>query len=172
MSLRPSVAARRGQADGPCDNRRRLPAGTKPLVRLGLGLFVAWAGIALAWETGASLQGWDTREPNRTPFLWRLGTAPVARLRLCLNGVEGFLPPGSAAVFASPEGDYGAAFFRWRWAAYLLSDLQLSPADDLLGWQAASYLIAYRTLPAPPPGASLVLIRPLEGGRLYRIHHP
>ncbi|MBV8202971.1 MAG: hypothetical protein JOZ15_20325 [Acidobacteria bacterium] len=144
----------------------------QPLVRLVLVAFVGWAAVALVRETGAALAGWDARQINRTPCMWRLGMAPAERLRRCLAGVEGWLPAGSVVVFVSPPGVCSAEFFRWRWAAYLLPDLEIVPPDDPAGRQLASHLVAYRAEPVPPPGTHLVLLRQLEGGRLFRIHRP
>ena len=144
----------------------------QPLVRLVLVLVVVWAGAALAYRTGAALTGWDARQANRAACRWRFGTGPVASLRHCLAGVEGWLPGDSVVVFDSPPGPCSSQFFCWRWAAYLLPDLEVSPPDDPDGSRLASYLIAYRTEPAPSPGSRLVLVRELAGGRLYRIHRP
>jgi hypothetical protein len=143
-----------------------------PLVRLVLVLFASWAAVALARETGGALAGWDARHANNPPCLWRFGMAPAERLRRCLAGVEGWLPPGTTVVFASPPGGCSAEFFRWRWAAYLLPDLDVVLPDDLAGGKLAAYLVAYRTEPVPPPGTHLELARQLAGGRLFRIHRP
>jgi hypothetical protein len=148
---------------------RRAP---EPLVRLVLVLFAGWAAVALAREAGGALASWDARQINRPPCLWRLGMAPAERLRRCLDGVEGWLPANSTVIFVSPPGECGAEFFRWRWAAYLLPDLDVVLPDDVAGGKLAAYLIAYRTEPVPPPGAHLVLVRQLDGGRLFRIHRP
>lgn len=144
----------------------------QPLVRLVLVLFVVWAGAALAYRTGDALTGWDARRANRPACVWGFGTGPVASLGRCLAGVEGWLPPDSVVVFDSPPGPCNSQFFRWRWAAYLLPDLEVSSPDDPDGSRLASYLITYRTEPAPPPGTRLVLVRQLAGGRIYRIHRP
>jgi hypothetical protein len=144
----------------------------QPLVRLVLVLFVGWSAVALARGTGAAVASWDARQVNRSPCMWRLGMAPVERLRRSLAGVEGWLPPDTVVLFVSSPGTCGAAFFRWRWAAYLLPDLELSSPDDVNGQRLAAYLIAYRTEPAPPPGGHLVLVRQLDGGRLFRIVRP
>jgi hypothetical protein len=141
----------------------------QPLVRLVLVLFVVWAGAALAYRIGFALNGWDARRPNRPPCLWRFGTGPVASLERCLAGVERWVPPGSVVAFDSPPGGCSSQFFCWRWAAYLLPDFEVTRPDDPDGSRLASYLIAYRTEPAPSPGTRLVLVRRLEGGRLYRI---
>jgi hypothetical protein len=149
-------------------------AAAPPLVRLVLGLYVAWAGIALASETGAALESWDLRQGNAAPCEWRFGMAPVARLRRCLAGVaaDGRVPRDSVVVFASPAGPCQADFYRARWAAYLLPELQVVAPGDPWGSPLAGFLIAYRLEPAPPPGARLELLRQLEGGRLYRIRRP
>jgi hypothetical protein len=149
-----------------------LRSAPQPLVRLVLVLFVGWAAVALARETGAALADWDARQVNRAPCMWRLGMAPAERFRRCLAEVEGRVPAGSVVIFVSSPGDCGAEFFRWRWAAYLLPDLDVVTPDDLAGRHLASHLIAYRTAPVPPPGARLVLLRQLEGGRLFRIQRP
>jgi hypothetical protein len=144
----------------------------QPLVRTLLVLFVGWAAAALVHEGGAALAGWDARQVNQPPCTWRLGMAPAERFRRCLGGVEGWLPAGSTIIFVSSPGPCSAEFFRWRWAAYLLPDLDVVPPDDPAGRQPASYLVAYRAEPVPPPGTHLVLLRQLAGGRLFRIHRP
>jgi len=144
----------------------------QPLVRLVLVLFVVWAGAAMAYRTGAALTGWDTRRADRLACEWSLGTGPVTRLERCLAGVEGWVPRDSVVVFDSAPGPCNSQFFRWRWAAYLLPELEVSLPDDPDGSRLATYLIAYRTEPAPPPGSRLVLVRQLADGRLYRIHRP
>jgi hypothetical protein len=144
----------------------------QPLVRLVLVLFVAWAGAALAYRTGAALTGWDMRRADWPACAWSLGTGPVARLGRFLAGVEGWLPRDSVVVFESPPGPCNSQFFRWRWAAYLLPDLEVSLPDDPDGSRLAAYLIAYGTEPAPPPGSHLVLMRQLADGRLYWIRRP
>jgi len=141
-----------------------------PLCRLLLVLFVAWAGAALAARTGLAVAGWDTRRADRPACVWRLGTGPAESLRRCLARVDGWLPADTVVVFVSPPGPCN--FFCWRWAAYLLPDLEVSPPDDVEGSRRAAYLIAYQTRPAPPRGTHLVFVRQLAGGRLYRIDRP
>ncbi len=153
----------------------RTPASlfAKPLARLLLGLLVAWSGVALTREAIAARSDWSRRQRNVPPCMWRLGMAPVARLRACVAGVEGLLPRDSLVLFASPSaGPCNPEFFRWRWAAYLLPDLLVARTDDLEARQLAAYLLAYRRPVEPPPGCRLELIRQLDGGRLYRIHRP
>lgn len=138
---------------------------------------MAWAGIALASETGSALGWWDFRQGNAAPCRWRPGTAPVDRLRQCLAGVAaaGRLPRDSVVLFASPAGacDNGdSAFYRSRWAAYLLPRLQVVAPGDPRADAVACFLISYHVEPAPPSGASLELLRQLAGGRLYRVRRP
>jgi hypothetical protein len=142
---------------------------TTLLVRLALVLYVAWAGIALARETAAAAESWGLRQGNAYPCFWRLGMAPVDRLRRCLAGVEGLLPRDTVAVFTSRPALCDAEFYRWRWASYLLPRLLLTRPDDYHGRQQASYVITYRRLPDPLPGCNLVFVRQLDGGRVYRI---
>jgi hypothetical protein len=144
----------------------------QPLVRLVLVLFVVWAGASLAYRTGAALTGWDSRRADRPACVWRLGTGPVASLERSLAGVEGWLPRDSVVLFDSPSGPCNSRFFCWRWTAYLLPDLEVSLPGDPEGSRLASYLVTYRTQPAPPPGTRLVLVRELADGRIYRIHRP
>jgi hypothetical protein len=143
-----------------------------PLCRLILVLFVVWAGAALVVRAGAAVAGWDTRGADRPACVWRFGTAPAEVLRRSLARVEGWLPPDTVVLFVSPAGPCNAPFFCWRWAAYLLPDLEVSPPGDPKGSRRATYLIAYQTGPAPPPGTHLVFVRQLAGGRLYRIDRP
>lgn len=147
---------------------------TKPLVRLLMALLLAWSAVALTREAVATRRDWNRRQKNAPPCVWHFGMAPVERLRACVAGVEGLLPRDSLVLFASPAGagPCNPEFFRWRWAAYLLPDLLVARPDDLEARQLASYLIAYRRPVEPPPGCRLELIRQLDGGRLYRIHHP
>jgi hypothetical protein len=142
------------------------------LVRLVLGLFVAWAGLALARETAAAAAGWSHRQDNAPPCLWRLGMAPVERLRRCLAGAAGLLPRDTVVAFASRPAACDAEFFRWRWAAYLLPDLMVTRPGDPYSRQRPAYLITYRRLPDPLPGCNAVFSRQLDGGRLYRIDCP
>lgn len=168
--MRPGPAA--AGCANPCDTAKRLPRSPQPLIRLVLVLCVVWAGGSLAYRTGNALAGWDARRAERSPCSWQLGIAPAERLRRCLAGMEGWLPRDTVVLFVSPPGPCSAPFFRWRWAAYLLPDLEVSSPDDPSGSLKAVYLIAYQMEPAPLPGAHLVLVRQLEGGRLYRIHRP
>jgi hypothetical protein len=149
-----------------------LPNSPPPLVRLVLGLFVAWAGAALAYEIGAAPAMWDARELNAPPLYWRLGMTAVDRLQACLSGAAGQVPRDSVVVFASPPGPFAAELIRSRWAAYMLADAAVTTPDDPWGRQLAGYLVSYRVRPQPPPGAHLELLRRLPGCRLFRIVRP
>jgi hypothetical protein len=143
-----------------------------PLARLLFGLLLAWAAVALAYETATVRHDWNRRQENVPPCLWRFGMAPVERLGTCLAGVKGLLPRDTLVLFSSPTaGPCDPDFYRWRWAAYLLPDLLVARANDGEALRQASYLITYRRQPEPLPGCRLDLVRQLDGGRLYRIHH-
>jgi hypothetical protein len=73
---------------------------------------------------------------------WRIGSRPAERLRRCLDEAHGLLPRGSIVTFVSPPGALQADFFRSRWAAYLLPDLDVvTPADGPVG---SRFLIAFQ----------------------------
>jgi hypothetical protein len=140
------------------------------LTRVALGLWLAWSAFALIHATRDSLRLWQAREINATPNVWRFGAAPVRRIQRCLEGVEGLLQANTVVLFVSPQGPTTADFFRQRWAAYLLPDLNV--ADSALGGETASYVIAYHTAPTAPVASHLDFSRQLEGCRLYRIVRP
>jgi hypothetical protein len=136
-------------------------------------MYVAWTGIALARETATAFDGWGRRQQNVPPCVWRLGMAPVERLRRCLAGAQGLLPRDAKVAFASPAAICSAQFFRWRWAAYLLPDQLVTLAGDPYDpGPPASYLISYRQPGTAPRGCGLTPLRQLDGGRLYRIDCP
>jgi hypothetical protein len=137
-----------------------------------MGLALAWAVAALARETGAAVAGWDDRQANVRPADWRFGSAPVERLERCLAGAEGWLPSGTTVLFTSPASEPSAEFYRWRWAAYLLPDLQVGAPGSFDDPRDAPYVIAYRRTPTPPAGCRLDPIRDLDGGRIYRVFCP
>jgi hypothetical protein len=141
-------------------------------VRLILALCLGWAVLGLIHDTADAWDGWSRRGWNSVPCAWRLGMAPVERLRRCLAGVDGLVPAGTVVAFASQNSPCDGQFFRWRWAAYLLPQLEVTTLDDVDGQQLSAYLITYRLLPAPLPGTRLYLVRQLDGGRLYRINRP
>jgi hypothetical protein len=97
--------------------------------------------------------------PTSAPVVsWRLGSRPAERLRRCLDEARGLLPADAVVTFVSPPGPLQADFFRSRWAAYLLPDLDVvTPADGPTG---SRFLIAFQ-MGADRPG--LTLIRELPG---------
>jgi hypothetical protein len=137
-----------------------------------LGLWLAWAFFALVSENRGAMSAWNRRQENALPNRWEFGGAPVNRLQRCLAGVEGLLPRDSVVLFDSPDGPLAARFFRWRWAAYFLPDLNVAPPQDDRGASTASYAIGYHLEPTPPPGSHLDFSRQLDGCRLYRIVRP
>jgi hypothetical protein len=140
-----------------------------PFVRVLLAGALVWAAVALLREAGGTLAAWDDRATNAPPCEWHFGMAPVERLHHALAGVEGWLPRDTVLVFASPDGACGTEFFRWRWAAYLLPDLDVVLPRDAAG---AAYEATYRREPQPLPGSRLEAVRDLDGGRLYRLVRP
>jgi hypothetical protein len=142
----------------------------QPLLRVSILLALAWAAAGLARETGAVVAALDEGQPQVPVCNWRFGMAPVERLRRTLRGVEGWLPRDSIVAFTSPAGEYDAEFYRWRWAAYLLPDLDVVPPEATA--VVAAYAVAYRRLPLPLRGCRLDLIRDLDGGRLYQVLRP
>lgn len=155
----------------------RLPRIAGSLV---VGAWLAWAGFSLANDCRTALVEWRVRQANLLPNRWRFGNASVARLARCTAGVEGLLPRGSTVLFDSPAAADAARFFRWRWASYLLPDLDVvapaavwdpKAANDVAEGRAA-YAIAYHAMPAAPPRSHLDLSRQLDGCRLYRIVRP
>jgi hypothetical protein len=139
------------------------------LARLLVGVYLAWGGVALEKETIGLLSGWHDRQRNSPPAWWRFQSGPVERFRRCLAGAAPLLPADSVVLFLSPPDDQGAEFFRWRWAAYLLPEMNLTTLDSPDGRQLASYEITFRRPGVAPPGTRLELLRQLNLGRLYRI---
>jgi hypothetical protein len=90
----------------------------------------------LAWRA----RGRTGRVP---PALWRLPTRPVEHLRACAEAVRGRLPPRSRVAFLSrpPTEDQ---FYRWRWAAYLLPEMEVLALTDAGIPETARYVVAYR----------------------------
>jgi hypothetical protein len=97
------------------------------LKRLALGLLVAWAGAGFLLEVNGAVAGWDARkEIAELPWLWRPGLTQPAELERCLAAARREIPAGTVVAFSSPDDPPGAAFYRWRWAAYFM------PAHDLV----------------------------------------
>lgn len=139
------------------------------LKRLVLSLLVLWAGAGLLMEIHKALAEWDGREDQQPAWSLRLGGQQVTRLERCLARARQIIPPGSVVAFISPDEPKGVAFFRSRWAAYLMPAHHLVQPDDPSARGRAEYLIAF-DLQAKEPG--LERIRRLPGGRLYRVRRP
>lgn len=91
------------------------------LKRLTLGLLLAWAGAGFLLEMNGALAGWDGRaERTEPPWLWRPGMPQTAELERCLAVARREIPTGTVVAFSSLDEPPGAAFYRWRWAAYLM----------------------------------------------------
>jgi hypothetical protein len=132
--------------------------------KLLLGLALAWAAWALFAEVQGASAGFDLREHSHPSAIgWRFGIPQVTRLELCLNAARPLLPPGGRVAFASrPDGD---AFFRHRWAAYLLPEVDLVPWEDPAG-PKAPLLLSYSYRMDDP---RLQLRRRLPAGFLYQV---
>ena len=121
--------------------------------RLALGLLVAWAGAGFLREVNGALAGWDAREEiAEPPWLWRPGLGAPAELERCLAAARREIPPGVVVAFSSPDDPPGAAFFRWRWAAYLM------PAHDVV--QAGEPAARPESRISCGPGGRLIRERP------------
>jgi hypothetical protein len=135
------------------------------LKRLALGLLVAWAAAGFLHEVNAALASYDQRQRPARRQAWRFGSPEPARIARCVRGARREVPPGSPVAFASPDVPPGAAFQRWRWAAYLLPDRDVLPLGD----PAAGYAIACGMRLGDP---RFEPVRPLPGGWLYRVRRP
>jgi len=141
----------------------------KILLQLALAGALAWAGFALLAEMEGAVAGYDLRE-RASPSAggWRFGIPQVVRLERFLDAARPLLPRGERVGFTSPPAIPGELFFRYRWAAYLL------PEVDLVPWEGpgappsngAPHLLSYSYRLSDP---RLALERRLPGGFLYRI---
>ena len=133
-------------------------------------LFLLWCTVSFSMEMSTALKEWDQRATSpRGPRSWRFGNLQLERLTACLDDVRGQVPPGSVVVFASPsvqETGERAAFFRTRWAAYLLPEHDVLPIDDPAAPQVAEYVIDYRAALDLP---RLELLAQLRGCRLFKV---
>jgi hypothetical protein len=133
-------------------------------------LLLLWCALSLGVETRKALEGWDRRATSpRAPDTWRFGNPPLDRLIACLDDARGRVPPGSVIAFAppaQPERRESAAFFRTRWAAYLLPQHDVLPISDPGAPHVAEYVIDDRAgLDLP----RLELIAQLRGCRLFKV---
>lgn len=135
--------------------------------RLILGFLVVWAGFAFLAEVKEAVAGYDARSRMwLDPFLWRLGMPQPEGLARCLAAADRKIPPGSRVVFSSPPGEQDAAFYRWRWAAYLLPAQHVIPPEQKDAGRLAEYFIAYGIRVDNP---RIELIERLPGCRIYRV---
>jgi len=129
-----------------------------------LGLALVWAGFALLVEMERAVSGYDLRERMQPAAVgWRCGIPQVVRLQRFLAAARPLLPPGARVAFTSPPATASELFFRHRWAAYLLPEVDLIPWEDPAG-SAAPYVLAYSYR---LNGSRLRLARRLPGGFLY-----
>ena len=136
------------------------------LKRFLLGLLVVWAAAGFLFELNGAVTGYDGREWASARWLLRLGAPEPARLERCLAPARRVIARGSAVAFASPDEPRGAAFFRWRWAAYLMPAHDVIQASDPAAARLAQYAIACGTRIEDP---RLEWVRDLPEGRLYRV---
>jgi hypothetical protein len=134
------------------------------------GLLLVWCALSFSSEMGKALGEWDQRAQSpQGPRLWRSGNPQLERLIACLGDVRHQVPPGDVIAFASPEGQepkQGNAFFRARWAAYLLPEHDVLPIDDPSALRLAGYAVDYRSgLDLP----QLELVAQLRGCRLFKV---
>lgn len=135
--------------------------------KLLLGLLVAWAGLALAFESRIAVEGYDRREAYRAgPLRWRFGTPPPERLGEALEGLRGVVPPGSVVAFATRTGPGDSGFFRWRWAAWLLPEYHVVPVAGAQLPENAEYLVTYGQAVSDP---RLEPLRDIPPARLFRV---
>jgi hypothetical protein len=142
----------------------------RQISRLALGLLLGCSVLAAARafvvETRDAVAGFEGRPLNIGPFFWRSGMAPTERLARCLDEARALLPAGSVVAFASAPGPDDAAFYRWRWAAYLLPGIHLVRLEERHASPPARYVLTYRV---QVDEHGLALVRQLPGGRLYRV---
>ncbi len=140
--------------------------------KLLLGLALVWAGYAALREINEALSGYDVRDRwQARPLLWRAGMPPADDLARFAASARPLLPAGSRVAFASPAAspaarlDPGADLFVYRWAAYLLPEVDLVEAASPAAARA-DYALGYRL--ALPADRFQALSR-LPGGWLYRV---
>lgn len=134
--------------------------------RLLLGFLLAWSAIAFLTELQEAIDGFDRRTVARSdPVLWRFGTVPVEILERCMTEARPLIPPGSVVIFTSP-GPPISDFYRWRWAAYFLPEVDVIQPTQPDAGKIARYLISHR-VPIEHPRAEL--LKPLTGCRLYQV---
>lgn len=134
------------------------------------GLLLLWCVLSFSVETRKALEGWDRRSLSATgPSTWRLGNPQLERLTACLDDVRHRVPAGSVVAFASPDSqdaEQRSAFFRARWAAYLLPEHEVLSIEDPAAPREAEYAIDYRAGLNLP---RLELVARLRGCRLFKV---
>lgn len=134
-------------------------------------LLLLWCTLSFAMEMGKALKTWDQRTTSaRRPPTWRFGHPQLVSLTECLEDARRRVPPGSYIAFASPSGQDPLAernaFFRTRWAAYLLPEHEILQIEDPSAPRVAEYAIDFRVgLDLP----RLELLAELRGCRLFKV---
>lgn len=138
--------------------------------KLILGLALVWTGFAFLAETQKSLGLFDRRQsrPFAPPY-WRFGVRQLDDFQAFLEAARREVPAGSRIAFASRPGPDDADFFRWRWAAYLMPEMDVLPLAMWEGGEPAPYVLAFRREVEDP---RVEEVRRLPGGRLYRVRQP
>jgi hypothetical protein len=142
--------------------------------QLAVAALAAWALAGLGVETARTVRegaaGGDGGPGEDGPvILWRMGTAPPARLAAFAEAVGAAAPPGSVVVWVTGDGEGDPEFFQSLWAAYLLPRHRVIPLAHPRSRLDGEYLAAYRTVIDHPRAAAP---RWLPGGALYRILPP
>lgn len=144
----------------------RLPSARAVLMALA----VAWAVFAAFTEADRALASLDARQGNLSGAMgWREGMDAVVRFRSFVDAARPHLPAGSIVVFTTPDYGNGELFFRSRWAAYLLPEVEVIPLYDPAAAAVGEYLLGYRQ-PVDHPRTEL--LQRLPDGWLYRIRPP
>jgi hypothetical protein len=138
--------------------------------KLILGLALVWAGWAFLAETQKSLDLFDRRQSRPfTPPYWRFGVRQLDDFQTFIEAARREVPAGSRIAFVSREGPDSADFFRWRWAAYLMPEMDVLHLSDFERGEPAAYGLAFRR---ELDDSRMEEIRRLPGGRLYRVRTP
>ena len=135
-----------------------------------VGLALVWAAYAMLRELNFALTGYDLRDRRPAgPLQWRFGMPAVDDLARFAAGARPLLPAGSRVAFASVRTTGGRAgddaYFRARWAAYFLPEIDLVDAGSPAAAKA-DYALAFRTRLAPP---RFQAVATLPGGSVYRV---
>jgi len=141
--------------------------------KLLVGLALVWAGYAALRELSFALTGYDLRDRRpAVPLQWRFGMPAVDDLARFAAAARPLLPRGSRVAFASPRTTGGRAgddaYFRARWAAYFLPEVDLVDAGSSAA-AGADYALGFRLpLSGPRFQPRFERIATLPGGEVYR----